>query len=58
MPNLRSRVAAVTTALALSVTAGSVTTPAFADQRETKKTATATGYGGAVSTVDLSLIHI
>jgi gamma-glutamyltranspeptidase/glutathione hydrolase len=52
MPYLRSRVAAVTTALALSVTAGTVTTPAFADQRETEKTATATGYGGAVSTVD------
>ncbi|MFC7849205.1 gamma-glutamyltransferase [Arthrobacter sp. NPDC057388] len=52
MPHLRSRVAAVTTALALSVTAGAVTTPASADERVRDKTATARGYGGAVSTVD------
>lgn len=52
MPYLRSRVAAVTTALAMSVTAGAVASPAFADERVTEKTATATGYGGAVSTVD------
>src|SRR5690349_9045443 len=52
MPHLRSRVAAVTTALAMSVTAGAVASPAFADERVTEKTATATGYGGAVSTVD------
>jgi gamma-glutamyltranspeptidase/glutathione hydrolase len=52
MPYLRSRVAAVTTVLALSVTAGAVASPAFADERVTDKTATATGYGGAVSTVD------
>jgi gamma-glutamyltranspeptidase/glutathione hydrolase len=52
MAHLKSRVAAVTTALAMSVTAGAVTTPAFADERVTEKTATATGYGGAVSTVD------
>ena len=43
---------AVTAALALSVTGGVVAAPAFADPRETAKTATATGYGGAVSTVD------
>lgn len=53
MPTLRRQVAAVTAVLALSVTAGAVGGPAFADQREDKKEATATGYGGAVSTVDL-----
>jgi gamma-glutamyltranspeptidase/glutathione hydrolase len=37
----------------LSVTSGVVVSPAVADPRETEKTATATGYGGAVSTVDL-----
>src|SRR6478735_8573308 len=42
---------AVTAALALSVTGG-VLAPAQADPRETAKTPTATGYGGAVSTVD------
>ncbi|UKA52306.1 gamma-glutamyltransferase [Arthrobacter sp. FW305-BF8] len=52
MPHLKSQVAAVTTALAMSVTAGAVAPPAFADERVTEKTATATGYGGAVSTVD------
>jgi gamma-glutamyltranspeptidase / glutathione hydrolase len=52
MSYLRSRTAAVTTALALSVTAGATAAPAFADERVTEKTATATGYGGAVSTVD------
>jgi gamma-glutamyltranspeptidase/glutathione hydrolase len=36
----------------MSVTSGAVISPAFADPLETKKTATATGYGGAVSTVD------
>jgi gamma-glutamyltranspeptidase/glutathione hydrolase len=36
----------------MSVTGGAVVSPAFADPRETEKTATATGYGGAVSTVD------
>jgi gamma-glutamyltranspeptidase/glutathione hydrolase len=43
---------AVTAALALSVTGGAAAGPASADPRETAKTATATGYGGAVSTVD------
>jgi gamma-glutamyltranspeptidase/glutathione hydrolase len=36
----------------MSVTGGALVSPAFADPRETEKTATATGYGGAVSTVD------
>src|SRR6478735_4174010 len=43
---------AVTAALALSVTGGVVAAPAQAEPRQTAKTATATGYGGAVSTVD------
>ncbi|MET3721482.1 MULTISPECIES: gamma-glutamyltransferase family protein [unclassified Arthrobacter] len=53
MPTLRRQVAAVTAVLALSVTAGAVTTPALADPRHDHKSAVATGYGGAVSTVDL-----
>ncbi|CAI3796956.1 gamma-glutamyltransferase [Pseudarthrobacter sp. MM222] len=53
MPSVRRRLAAITAALALSVTSGVVVSPAVADPRETEKTATATGYGGAVSTVDL-----
>jgi gamma-glutamyltranspeptidase/glutathione hydrolase len=44
--------AAITAVLALSATGGAVASPAFADPRETTKEATATGYGGAVSTVD------
>jgi gamma-glutamyltranspeptidase/glutathione hydrolase len=52
MPSVRRRLAAVTAVLALSVTTGAVTSPAFADPRATDKTPTATGYGGAVSTVD------
>ncbi|EMY33852.1 gamma-glutamyltransferase [Arthrobacter crystallopoietes BAB-32] len=44
--------AAFTAALALSVTGGTVASPAFADPPETDKTPTARGYGGAVSTVD------
>jgi gamma-glutamyltranspeptidase/glutathione hydrolase len=36
----------------MSVAGGAVASPASADPRETEKTATATGYGGAVSTVD------
>ena len=46
------RLVAVAAALALSVTGGAVASPAFADPRETVKSPTATGYGGAVSTVD------
>ncbi|MCP8999297.1 gamma-glutamyltransferase family protein [Pseudarthrobacter sp. RMG13] len=52
MPSVRRQLAAVTAVLALSVTGGAVTSPAFADPREIKKEALATGYGGAVSTVD------
>lgn len=52
MPYVRRRLAAVTAVLAMSVTSGAIGSPAFADPRETEKTATATGYGGAVSTVD------
>jgi gamma-glutamyltranspeptidase/glutathione hydrolase len=44
--------AAITAVLALSATGGAVASPALADPRETTKEATATGYGGAVSTVD------
>ena len=43
--------AALAAALALCAT-GAVASPAFADPRDTTKTATAVGYGGAVSTVD------
>jgi gamma-glutamyltranspeptidase/glutathione hydrolase len=52
MPHLRLRLATMTAVLALSVTSGAVASPAFADPRQTEKTATAIGYGGAVSTVD------
>lgn len=52
MPSVRRQFAALTAVLALSVTGGAVISPAFADPRETDKTPTATGYGGAVSTVD------
>ncbi|NKX56389.1 gamma-glutamyltransferase [Arthrobacter mobilis] len=52
MPHVGRRLAALTAALAMSVTSGAVTSPAFAGQREADKTSTATGYGGAVSTVD------
>ncbi len=52
MPILRRRFAALTAAFALTVTSGAVASPAFADPRETTKTPTATGFGGAVSTVD------
>lgn len=52
MPRSGSRVAAVTAALAMCVTSGAVMTPAAADPRQTDKTASATGSGGAVSTVD------
>jgi gamma-glutamyltranspeptidase/glutathione hydrolase len=56
MPNLGRRLAAMTAALAMSVTTGALVSPAAAhsgNAEETKKTPTATGYGGAVSTVDL-----
>lgn len=46
------RFSALTAALALTVAGGAVAGPAVADPRETEKTPTATGYGGAVSTVD------
>lgn len=52
MPYVRRRLAAVTAALAMTMTSGTAISPAVADPRETEKTATATGYGGAVSTVD------
>lgn len=52
MPKVRRRIAALTAALAMSVTGGAVMSPASADPREIEKNATATGYGGAVSTVD------
>jgi gamma-glutamyltranspeptidase/glutathione hydrolase len=56
MPNLGRRLAAMTAALAMSVTTGALVSPASAHSgasEEIKKTPTATGYGGAVSTVDL-----
>ncbi len=52
MTHVRRQLAAVTAALALTATSAAMASPAFADPRETDKTATATGYGGAVSTVD------
>ena len=52
MHQVGRRLSAVTATLALSVAGGAVASPASADPRETEKTATATGYGGAVSTVD------
>ncbi|TLM73860.1 gamma-glutamyltransferase [Pseudarthrobacter sp. NamB4] len=53
MPHRGRRLAAVTAALAMSVTTGAIISPAAsADPRQTDKTPTATGYGGAVSTVD------
>ncbi|BCW60279.1 MULTISPECIES: gamma-glutamyltransferase [Micrococcaceae] len=52
MTHVRRQLAAVTAALALTATSGAMASPAFADPRATDKNATATGYGGAVSTVD------
>ncbi|WP_203137630.1 gamma-glutamyltransferase [Microbacterium sp. JZ31] len=52
MPQLGRRSAAITVALALLVTGGAAASPAVADPRQPVKTPTATGYGGAVSTVD------
>ncbi|MGO4235210.1 gamma-glutamyltransferase [Pseudarthrobacter sp. YAF2] len=51
MPHFGRRLAAVTAALAIGVTTGAIS-PAAADPRQTDKNPTATGYGGAVSTVD------
>jgi gamma-glutamyltranspeptidase/glutathione hydrolase len=56
MPYLGRRFAAVTAALAMSVTTGAIMSPASAHERQKdvfEKTPTATGYGGAVSTVDV-----
>ncbi|WP_369045496.1 gamma-glutamyltransferase [Sinomonas sp. P10A9] len=50
--NVRRRGAAAMAALALALTTGAVASPASADPRAVDKTPTATGYGGAVSTVD------
>ena len=53
MPNPGRRLAALTATLAMSVTTGAIISPAAsADERQTQKQAEATGYGGAVSTVD------
>ncbi|AUI50423.1 gamma-glutamyltransferase [Arthrobacter crystallopoietes] len=52
MAHLRRRFAAFTAALVMSLTSGTVASPAFAHPTEPDKTATARGYGGAVSTVD------
>lgn len=54
MPHLGRRVGALTAALAMSVTSGAIMSPASAHtwDDEPEKKATATGYGGAVSTVD------
>lgn len=52
MSHRKLRLATMTAVLALSVTSGALANPAFAEPRQTEKTATATGYGGAVSTVD------
>lgn len=55
MPHLGRRLAAVTAALAMSVTTGAVGSTAFAsdtDERQVHKEPTAVGHGGAVSTVD------
>ncbi|MFF1881998.1 gamma-glutamyltransferase [Pseudarthrobacter sp. NPDC058196] len=51
MPHFGRRLAAVTAALAIGVCTGAIS-PAAADPRQTDKNPTATGYGGAVSTVD------
>lgn len=50
--HLRRRAAAAAAALALAFTGGAIASPASADPRAVDKTPTATGYGGAVSTVD------
>ena len=56
MPHLGRQVAAITAALAMSVTTGVPVSPASADSWEaddSQKSPVAEGYGGAVSTVDL-----
>jgi gamma-glutamyltranspeptidase/glutathione hydrolase len=56
MPHLGRQVAAITAALAMSVTTGVLVSPASADSWEaddSQKAPVAKGYGGAVSTVDL-----
>ena len=56
MPHLGRRLGAVTAALAMSVTTGAIMSPASVHERQKdvfEKTPTATGYGGAVSTVDV-----
>ncbi len=56
MPHLGRRFAAMTAALAMSVTTGALASPAAAHSGhpgDAQKMPTATGYGGAVSTVDL-----
>ena len=56
MPHLGRRLTAVTAALAMSMTTGAMVSPATAgsgQDPDTKKTPVATGYGGAVSTVDV-----
>ncbi|WP_138414383.1 gamma-glutamyltransferase [Sinomonas gamaensis] len=52
MTILRRRMAAILAVLALAGTGGAVASPAFAEPRQTNKTPTAVGFGGAVSTVD------
>lgn len=53
MPHPGRRFAAITAALAMSVTTGAIMSPAAsAEERQTQKQPVATGYGGAVSTVD------
>ncbi|KSU70791.1 gamma-glutamyltranspeptidase / glutathione hydrolase [Pseudarthrobacter enclensis] len=54
MPHLGRRLGALTAALAMSVTSGAILSPASAHKGDgvPDKQATATGYGGAVSTVD------
>lgn len=52
MPSVMRRLAAFAAALALGVGSPAVASPAAAETRQSDKSATATGYGGAVSTVD------
>ncbi|WP_415855536.1 gamma-glutamyltransferase [Sinomonas sp. G460-2] len=52
MSTFRHQLAAVAATLALGVSSALVASPASADPRQTEKTPTAVGYGGAISTVD------